>query len=147
MKQLEYKITIDASVEKVWNSMLDADTYEEWTGVSWPGSIYEGNWKQGEDIRFVSKDGGGILAHLTEIKHHKYVSAEHVAILGVGGEEDRSSDMAKSLIGTIESYTFDEKNGKTDLTVDLLIDPKWESMFNDGWPKALDKLKEISERK
>lgn len=146
MKKLEYKISINAPAEKVWNTMLGPDGYQEWTGVSWPGSLYEGNWKQGEDIRFVSKDGAGLLAHLKAVDPYKYVSAEHIAVLGNGGVEDRSSEMAKSLIGTLENYTFNESNGKTEVLVEIHTDPKWEKAFNDGWPGALNKLKEISER-
>src|SRR3712207_8485703 len=46
----------------------------------------------------------------------------------------RSSDVAKGWIGTTESYTFTERNGKTTLTVEINTNPEWASMFNDGWP-------------
>jgi uncharacterized protein YndB with AHSA1/START domain len=146
MKKLEYKISIDAPVQKVWNTMLSPDSYKEWTGVSWPGSVYEGSWKQGEDIRFVGPDGTGTLAHFTEVKPYQYIFAEHIAVLGKGGVEDRSSDVAKGWVGTLENYFFNENNGKTELKVEIHSNPAWEKMFNDGWPGALNKLKEISER-
>lgn len=146
MKKLEYRININAPAEKVWNAMLNRDTYIEWTNVSWPGSSYEGNWKQGENIRFVGPDGTGTLAHFTEVRPHKYIGAEHIAVLGKGGVEDRTSDMAKGWVGTLENYTFNEANGKTELTVEIHTNPNWEKMFNDGWPGALNKLKEIAER-
>lgn len=146
MKKLEYRVSINAPAEKVWNAMLNRDTYEEWTAESWPSSTYEGNWKQGEEIRFVSKDGTGTLAHLKSVQPHQYISAEHIAVLGKGGTEDRSSDMAKGWIGTLENYTFIENNGKTELLVEIHTNPAWEKMFNDGWPGGLNKLKEIAER-
>lgn len=146
MKKLEYKISIDAPAQKVWDIMLSPDGYVEWTGVSWPGSIYEGNWKQGENIRFVSKEGEGTLAHFNEVKPYEYISAEHIALLGKGGVEDRTSDMAKGWVGTLENYIFNDNNGKTELTVEIHTNPAWEKMFNDGWPGALNKLKEITER-
>ena len=62
-----------------------------------------------------------------------------------GGIEDRDSEVAKGWVGITEAYTFKEKNGKTELKVEINTNPQWESMFNDGWPAALDKLKEISE--
>ena len=146
MKKIEYKININAPAEKVWNSMLNRDTYNEWTNVSWPGSSYEGNWKQGENIRFVGPDGTGTLAHFKEVKPHKYIGAEHIAVLGKGGVEDRTSDVAKGWVGTLENYTFNEANGKTELTVEIHTNPAWEKMFNESWPAALNKLKEIAER-
>jgi hypothetical protein len=47
----------------------------------------------------------------------------------------------------MESYTFKEKDDTTDLKVEIYTNPDWEKMFNDGWPNALKKLKEIAEKK
>lgn len=148
MKKLEFKTEINAKPDKVWSTMLNADTYREWTNVAWPGSSYVGNWKQGEDIRFVG-DGnmGGTMATLLEVRKPEYLNAKHVAVLTPDGKEDRTSEEAKGWIGTTEEYTFTEKNGKTELKVVINTSPAWESMFNDGWPKALNKLKEMCERK
>jgi hypothetical protein len=60
--------------------------------------------------------------------------------------EDRDSEVAKGWIGTTESYNFTEQNGVTTLTIELTINPEWEKMFSDSWPKALAKLKEVCER-
>lgn len=46
----------------------------------------------------------------------------------------------------LESYTFKEKEGRTELIVEIETPPSWENMFNEGWPIALKKLKEICER-
>jgi len=148
MKKLEYKIEIAAKPEKVWNTMLEPDTYRQWVNVSWPGSFYKGNWKQGEDIRFLGGEGqGGTMANLTEVRKPESIKAKHIAVINADGSEDRSSEQAKGWIGTLEEYTFTEKNGKTEVHVTIMTSPEWESMFNDGWPDALKKLKEISERK
>lgn len=147
MKKLEYNIQIDANKQKVWNTMLAPDTYKQWTNVSWPGSTYEGKWEKNEDLRFVSAEqGGGTLATLTEFRPHEYLLAEHVAILLADGSEDRTSEAAKGWVGTTESYTFQESNGKTNLKVEIKTAPEWADMFDEGWPKALDKLKEICEQ-
>lgn len=145
MKKLEFKTTIDASPEKVWDTMLNLETYKEWTNVSWPGSRFEGNWKQGENLRFLGAGEGGTLANVTDFKPHEFVSAKHIAVINRDGSEDRDSDMAKGWIGTTESYTLKERNGKTELTVDMNVKSGWEKMFSDGWPNALAKLKEICE--
>ena len=146
MKTLEYKIDIAAPRKKVWETMLNADTYQEWTDVAWPGSFYKGEWKQGENIRFIGKDESGTMATLEEVKPYERISAKHVAILLPGGIEDRTSDIAKRWVGITEDYTFVEKNGKTQVVVNIKTNPDWAKMFDDGWPKALAKLKEISEQ-
>jgi hypothetical protein len=146
MKKLEYKIDIAAPRKKVWEKMLNADTYRQWTDVAWPGSFYKGEWKQGENIRFIGKDESGTMATLEEVRPYERIHAKHVAILLPGGVEDRTSEMAKKWLGITEGYTFVEKGNKTQVVVNIETTPDWAKMFDDGWPKALLKLKEISEQ-
>ena len=67
-------------------------------------------------------------------------------MINADGSEDRTSEIARGWIGTTEQYTFKEHDGSTDLIVEIETTPEWEAMFNDGWPNALAKLKEICER-
>lgn len=145
MKKLEFRIDIAASKQKVWDTMLNPETYKKWVSASWPGSYYEGTWKQGEDIKFLSPGHGGTLATLVEHKPYEHLLAKHIAIIDSAGKEDRKGDDAKGWIGTTEAYRFTEKNGQTELKVEINTSPDWEKMFTDGWPNALAKLKEISE--
>ncbi|MBE7170642.1 MAG: SRPBCC domain-containing protein [Williamsia sp.] len=147
MKQLTYTTTIHATPEQVWSTMLDPVTYQEWTGVSWPDSYFEGNWKQGENIRFISPDGSGTLVAITALRPYEHIAARHIAILEKGGVEDKTSEAAKGWIGTGENYTFTAHDGFTELTIELEINPEWEKMFSEGWPRALEALKKITEEK
>jgi uncharacterized protein YndB with AHSA1/START domain len=145
MKKLEFNITIDADRQKVWDTMFNPATYKEWVSVSWPGSYYQGTWKKGENIRFLSPSQGGTMANLVEYKPYEHVLAKHVAVITPDGSEDRDSDIAKGWIGTTEAYTFTENKGKTTVAVELNTSPAWAEMFSSGWPNALTKLKELSE--
>jgi hypothetical protein len=122
-----------------------AEAYKAWTSVCWPGSYYVGEWKTGEQLRFIGPDGDGTLARLTACQPYSHVIAQHIAILLKGGIEDRDSEMAKTWVGSIERYDFAEIKGITQLTVTMNIYPEWEKMFANDWPKALAKLKEICE--
>jgi hypothetical protein len=146
MKKLTFKIDIDAKPKKVWDTMIDPVTYKEWTNVSWPDSYFEGEWKQGANLKFLSNEGGGTLANIVEFKPYEFILAKHIAVINNDRTEDRDSDTAKGWIGTLESYRFTEKNGKTKLSTEMNINPEWESMFADSWPKAMAKLKEVCER-
>src|SRR5688572_19441653 len=115
MKKIEFKTDIAASRQRTWDTMLNHETYKQWVNVSWPGSYYEGNWKQGENLRFLSPSGGGTVANIVELKPHEFLLAKHVAVINRDGTEDRDSEIAKGWIGTTESYRFTEKNGKTEL--------------------------------
>ncbi len=146
MNKLQFPITINAPVQKVWDTMRNHGTYEEWTAASWPGSSYDGEWKVGEKIKFAGEDGSGTLAEVTDLRPYEYVSMKHIGILQPGGVVDTESELAGGWIGTLESYTFSEKDDATELTVEIQTSPDWEEMFKEGWPTALQKLKEICER-
>jgi uncharacterized protein YndB with AHSA1/START domain len=147
MEHLEYEVVISAPAKKVWETMLQKDTYRQWVAKSWPGSFYEGKWAKGEQIRFIgSEEGGGTLAELVEVKPYENVFARHIAVLGPGGTEDRTSEMAKGWIGSTEEYRLAEDDGKTTLTVLVETNPEWRSMFDEGWPGALEELKQMAER-
>ncbi len=111
------------------------------------GIELSGRMEEGREIRFTGDDGGGgTLAEITELTPYSRVVAEHVAVLLGDGSEDRESDMAKGWIGTTEAYTFSGENGSTKLDVELTTAPEWASMFEDGWPKALEALKQLAEQ-
>ena len=147
MKTLQFEITVDASPQKVWETMLGKETYPKWVDVSWPGSSYHGEWKQGAQIRFTGADGGGgTLGEVTEVDPYSKVDLHHIAVLLDDGSEDRTSDMAKTWIGSTETYTFIPDNGATKLDVELTIPAEWVDEFEDGWPKAIDALKQLAEQ-
>jgi uncharacterized protein YndB with AHSA1/START domain len=146
MEHLEYKVVISAPARKVWDTMLQEDTYRQWVAKSWPDSFFEGRWAQGEKIRFIGPDGSGTLAELVEVQPHEKVLARHIAVLGPGGVEDRTSDVAKGWAGITEEYRFAEQGGKTTLTVLIQTNQRWRQMFDEGWPPALQELKTIAER-
>lgn len=58
------------------------------------------------------------------------------------GVEDTESEEAKKWTPAFENYTLSETDGKTKIEVDLDTNEEYAEM----WPKALEKLKEISER-
>lgn len=145
MKKLEFKIDINAPKKRVWEVLTQLDTYEQWVKDSWPGSSYKGEWKEGEQIRFVGDNGGGTLAVLEKCKPFDQIFAKHIAVLLPGGVIDTESDMAKTWTGTTESYTLTEKEGATRLDVVMHAPPDWEEMFVKGWPQALQNIKRLAE--
>lgn len=146
MKTLTFTTTIDAPKQKVWDTMLGKETYPKWIGAAWPGSGFSGDWSEGSEMRFEGEGGGGTAARITESRRPEFLSAEHYAVINEDGTFDQDSDMAKDWIGSTESYTFSEKNGKTELLVELSVPPDWVSEFEGNWPKGLQALKELAEQ-
>ena len=149
MSKLNFSIAIDAPISKVWDTMIEDKTYRIWTEEFSPGSHYIGNWKnQGSKILFLgpSNDGklAGMVSRIKENKLHKYISIEHLGEVH-DGVEDTTSDRVKVWAGALENYTFIDKNGKTELVVDMDINEEFVEMFEGMWPKALKKLKSLCE--
>lgn len=151
MKKLQFKINIEASKEKVWDTMLEDATYREWTSVFSPGSYYKGDWSAGSKILFLGPDPrtgeeGGMVSMVSENKPYEFISLKHIGFVQ-NGIEDTESEMAKTWAdSSFENYTFNEKDGKTELVVDLNVTDELAGEFERMWPDALKKLKEISER-
>ena len=149
MQKLNFSIVINASKEKVWNTMLEDKTYRIWTEVFSKGSHYIGDWSKGSKILFLgpNENGemGGMVSRIKENKLYEYISIEHLGVVE-NGKEDTTSDAVKQWAGSLENYTFKNKDGKTELLVDMDINDEYKEMFEGMWPKALQKLKEISEK-
>ncbi len=144
MKKLRYSISINSPREKVWDAMLGPETYRKWTEAFTEGSYYEGSWQKGARIRFLSPSGEGMTSEIAENRKHEFVSIRHLGFVK-GGVDDRESPEAKAATPAYENYSFKEKAGVTEVNVEMDSTEAYESMFNEMWPKALQKLKQICE--
>jgi uncharacterized protein YndB with AHSA1/START domain len=148
MQKVNFSIFINASREKVWDTMLQDATYREWT-KAFGDSHYEGDWEQGSKISFIGTDEkgeqAGMVARIAESRKPEFVSIEYVGTLK-NGVEDTEGEEAKKWAGAHENYTFTEKDGGTELAVVIDVDEQYAGMFNEMWPKALENLKVLAER-
>ena len=62
------------------------------------------------------------------------------------GVEDTTIESVKVWAGALENYTFMDKEGKTELVVEMHINEEFKEMFEGMWPKALQKLKSLCEQ-
>lgn len=150
MEKLHFSIDVNAPKEKVWATMLDDATYREWTRVfNKNGSWYEGDWTPGSTIRFIGPDDGGklmgMVSRVKENRPYEYVSIEHLGIIH-DGKEDTTSDEVNKWRPAFENYAFKEKNGVTEVSVDMDTQEDYKEMFEGMWPKALQELKRLAER-
>jgi hypothetical protein len=149
MKKLHYSITINAPKEKVWHTMLDDKTYRVWTAVFNSSGYYKGDWSKGSKMLFIGTDPntgeeGGMVSRIAENKPYDFISIEHIGIIK-NGAEDTTSPEATKWIPAFENYTFKEKDGVTEVLVDMDTADEYAEMFDQMWPASLAKLKELSE--
>ena len=149
MQKIYFSIDINAPREKVWDVMLSDATYRIWTGAFSKGSYFKGNWEEGSKILFLgpSENGteGGMVSKIRENRLHYFISIEHMGIVK-DGVEDTTSDEARKWAPAYENYSFKEKDGGTELTVEMDIEDEYKEEFEKMWPKALEALKELAEK-
>lgn len=148
LERIRYDIEIHASAEKVFNTMLGENTYNDWTAVFNPSSRFEGSWEKGSKIRFigVNQEGKteGMLSRIRENIPNRYVSIEHYGMIS-DGREIESGPEIQSWAGSMENYFFEEENNITKLTIEVDSNAEFKAYFSETWPQALQKLKEMCE--
>lgn len=144
MKTLHFSIVINAPRQKVWHVMLDKETYSKWTAAFMKGAYYEGSWQKGDRIKFLGPDTSGMSAVIAENRPFEFLSIKHIGPILEGAETNTSQNYEELPFG-FENYTFSEKNGGTELRIDIDIAPEYEVQTKELWKKALAKLKKICE--
>lgn len=145
MEKQEFRIIINGPREKVWGTLFDDATYREWTAVFAPGSWAKTDWKKGSKALFLDAENAGMVASIAESIPNEYLSIEHLGCSIKDGKEEEDPQM-KEWAGAHENYTLTTVDGKTELVVDIDIAEAHKDFFMKTWPKALEKVKEISER-
>lgn len=148
MKRLQFNIQIKSSPIHAYNVMLGKDTYKQWTAAFNPSSNFEGSWDKGSTILFIGVDEegkkGGMVAQIRENEPGRFVSIEHLGILD-GDKQIIEGPQVEDWAGALENYSFSEGSDFTTLTVEVDTKEEYIDYFEEAWPKALNKLKEICE--
>lgn len=148
MEKLHFEITIAAGAEKVFRTMIDEKQYAAWTAVFNPTSHFKGSWAKGSKILFLGTDKkgkvGGMVSRIKENIPNQFISIEHNGIVQ-DGKEIITGPEVEGWAGSLENYTFTEAKGKTVVAVDMDSNAEYKSYFEETWPSALKKLKELCE--
>lgn len=141
LKQLHYTIDIDAPREKVWRVLWDDASFRDWTSVFADGSYAVSDWKEGSTVQFIDpSSNSGMQAIIEKKRPNEFISFRHEAELK-DGKVQPPADWA----GAHENYTLTSSNGRTTLKVDLDAPDEHRQMFEDKFPKALQRVKALSE--
>ncbi|MBL0061443.1 MAG: SRPBCC domain-containing protein [bacterium] len=150
MQKAHYSILINAPRVRVWQKLFDDASYRIWTEPFASGCHFQGSWNKGSKILFLApgEDGklGGMVSRIAENKPNEFMSIEHLGIVAEG-VEDTTSEAAKKWAPSFENYTLKDRDGATELLIEMDIEDSYAEFFDEMWPKALQKLKEISEAK
>lgn len=144
MTTLEFKIEINAPVEKVWFSMWDNDNYLKWTSAFCEGSYAVSDWKEGSRIHFLTPNGDGMYSVIEVLDLNKQMSFKHLG--NIKNKEEQPLDEASKLwSGATENYYLESKGNVTILSVKMDVVDEYVAFFNESFTKGLDIIKDNSE--
>jgi uncharacterized protein YndB with AHSA1/START domain len=143
MKKLQFSIEINATKEKVWDTLWQDETLRQWASIIDPGTHMVGNLKEGNEIQFISGNGYGVTSLVEKLTPYEFLLLRHSADTKDSGKRERE----KQWTGGKESYSLTEKNGTTTLTFTSDVPPELEEYFKVNYPKALERVKVLAERK
>lgn len=146
MQKLTFSTKINAPREHVWRTMLEDATYREWTSEFQEGSYAVTDWKEGSKALFLTPAGDGMVSRIAAHRPNEFLSIEHLGMVK-GGVERTDSDEVKEWAGAYENYSLSEAAGGVTLTIEMdVAGDKYRKYFEETWPKALAKLKQVCER-
>ena len=146
MRKKTYSIEINASAEKVWQNLLNEDSYRKWTTPFCEGSFYKGEMKQNGRIHFLTPDGSGMFSKVIFYEPNKHVMFKHIGEIK-NFEEQPLNEETEKWSGAFESYRLTENHDTLILDASVDLTPEHISYFDQAFPKGLLKLKELSETK
>ena len=142
MKEMQFSIAIDTSKQKVWDTLWNDKTFREWAGLIDPGTYMKGELIKGKEVQFISAENGyGVTSLVEDVVPGDLLVLRHSADTKGEGEQQRE----KEWTGGKESYSLVEKDGITTLTATFDVPPQMEDYFQENYPKALQKVKDIAE--
>ncbi len=142
MKELEFKITINKSKEKVWNALWCDSSFRDWANNIDEGTYLLGDLIEGNEVQFISSiNGYGVTSLISKLVQYELIEFKHAADTQKTGTEIRD----KQWTGGSESYYLKEVKGKTELTIRSEIPNELVDLFNVSMPKAMNRIKELAE--
>lgn len=141
MKELQFRVEIGANKERVWDTLWQDETFREWADIIDPGTHMVGELKEGSEVQFISANGYGVTSLVEKLVSGEFLLLKHQADTQDSGEQERD----KEWTGGDESYVLAEKDGVTALTATFDVPPELEEYFQDNYPKALERVKELAE--
>jgi hypothetical protein len=144
MKAMQFSIEIHATIERVWDTLWQDETFRQWASIIDPETYMVGDLKEGNEIQFISSASGyGVTSLVEKLVAGEFLLLRHRADTREEGKRERE----KEWTGGEESYSLAEKDGVTTLTVAFDVPPELEEYFKDNYPKALQRVKGLAERK
>lgn len=141
---LKFSVKINAPKEKVWNIFWTDESYRQWAAAFGPGSYAETDWNEGSKVKFLGEDGRGMFSVIETQKPYSQMTFRHLGVI-LNGEGQTEPVESSEWEGAKESYFLSEKDGVTELKVEVDVTSQYQEYFNETYPKALENIKRMAE--
>jgi uncharacterized protein YndB with AHSA1/START domain len=144
MKTLKFTTSINASAEKLWQTLWEDATYRQWTSLFSEGSHAVSSWKEGERILFLGANGDGMFSEIAKLTPNAYMAFRHLGMIKDGVEQPATEE-TKGWSGAMETYTLQVNGNSVTLTATIDSVDEFAPYFEEKFPLALGKLKDLAE--
>ncbi len=128
----------------MWETLWQDKTFRQWAGIIDPGTYMIGGLKLGNEVQFVlAENGYGVTCLVEELIVGEFLLLRHSADTQETGTRERE----KQWTGGKETYALSEKGVSTTLKVVFDVPLELEEYFKLNYPKALEQVKLLTERK
>jgi uncharacterized protein YndB with AHSA1/START domain len=142
MEKLSFEIKINATCEKVWNTLWQDRTFREWADIIDQGTYMVGDLKVGNKVEFISAENGyGVTSLVENLIPNQLLVLKHEADTQNSGKHSRKDEWT----GGTETYELKEENGFTSLIAKFDTPAEMINYFNNKYPKALERVKKLAE--
>jgi hypothetical protein len=139
MKFLEFEIQINATPEKVWETLLTQDSYKKWASAMNEGTYFEGNWEVGSIMKFLDPQNNGMYNLVTENIRFKVLGMKHLGWI-LKGELSPQNWEDSTL-----NYNLEPSENGTLLKGTVNSLDEFVEFFNSKYPQNFEHIKRLAE--
>lgn len=144
METYKFNININAPKQKVWDVLWEEATYSQWSSVFNEGTNSAPDLKEGSKLLFLDADNHDLLSKVGTRIENSQMTFKYLGE-AVPGVEQPANQEIEQWEGTTESFTLNENNGVTELTVEVNATDEYKDHFHSTFPKALKMVKQLAE--
>lgn len=139
MKFLEFEIQINATPEKVWETLFTQDSYKKWASAMNEGTYFEGNWEVGSIMKFLDPQNNGMYNLVTENIRFKVLGMKHLGWI-LKGELSPQNWEDSTL-----NYNLEPSENGTLLKGTVNSLDEFVEFFNSKYPQNFEHIKRLAE--
>ena len=139
MKFLEFEIQINATPEKVWETLFTQDSYKKWASAMNEGTYFEGNWEVGSIMKFLDPQNNGMYNLVTENIRFKVLGMKHLGWI-LKGELSPQNWEDSTL-----NYILEPSENGTLLKGTVNSLDEFVEFFNSKYPQNFENIKRLAE--